>query len=37
MSPSSVSKKSAARIYRGRTIGIARNPGKKQLEKHGFG
>ena len=37
MLSSSVSKKSAARIFRGRITGIATNPGKKQLEKPGFG
>jgi hypothetical protein len=37
MLPSSVSKKSAARIFRGRITGIATKPGENQLEKPGFG
>jgi hypothetical protein len=37
MIPSSVSKKSAARIFHGRKTGFATNPSEKQLEKPGFG
>ena len=36
MLPSSVSKKSAARIFRGRITGIAINPGEKAIRKTWF-
>ena len=36
MSPSSVSKKSAARIFRGSIIGIATNPREKAIRKTWF-
>jgi hypothetical protein len=36
MSPSSMSKKSAVRIFHGRLTGIATNPGKKAIRKTWF-